>query len=113
MYLQQLASGMTLLLSATKRSTKAGTDGEIEKITKTVHVRPLPFLCRVEHVTRKQQAAGHVQRLCCVMSTRNASCMPHGSAAIERCNQAPMPCVTSHDSILPVYWKCVGYRSLS
>jgi hypothetical protein len=37
---------MTLLLSATKPSTKAGTDAEIEKITKTVHVRPCLFLRR-------------------------------------------------------------------
>ena len=49
-YLQQLAGGMTLVLSATKPAPKAGADAEIEKITKTVHVRAntssaLTFVC--------------------------------------------------------------------
>ena len=44
-YLQQLASGMTLVLSATKPAPKAGADAEIEKITKTVHVRQQPWPC--------------------------------------------------------------------
>ena len=38
-YLEQLSSGTTLVLSASKPSARAGVDGEIEKITKTVHVR--------------------------------------------------------------------------
>ena len=38
-YLEQLASGTTLVLRASKPSAKAGVEGEIEKITKTVHVR--------------------------------------------------------------------------
>ena len=37
--MEQLASGTTLLLNASKPSAKAGVDGGIEKITKTVHVR--------------------------------------------------------------------------
>jgi len=41
-HLQQLAGGMTLVLSATKPAAKAGADAEIEKITKTVHVRLNP-----------------------------------------------------------------------
>ena len=52
LYLQQLASGTTLMLSATKPSAKAGADAEIEKITKTVHVRPPPVLpCQCCSVT--------------------------------------------------------------
>jgi len=54
-YLQQLAGGMTLVLSATKPAAKAGADAEIEKITKTVHVRATPFSERPSFLCRPSQ----------------------------------------------------------